>query len=81
MRPVSVFANGPDGKIDQLRTDLHCRWRQASRAVMVLSLHGLPIRRSRVALGACCVHHLRVMELERRLKVDSEKSSTPVFRA
>jgi transposase len=43
MRPVSVFAKGPDNEIEQLRGDLRGRWRQASRAVMVLlSLHGLP---------------------------------------
>jgi hypothetical protein len=43
MRPVSVFANGPGSEIEQLRGDLHGRWRQATRAVMVLlSLHGLP---------------------------------------
>ena len=43
MRPVSVFANGPESEIGQLRSDLHGRWRQATRAVMVLlSLHGSP---------------------------------------
>ena len=43
MRPVSVFANGPGSEIERLRGDLHGRWRQATRAVMVLlSLHGLP---------------------------------------
>jgi hypothetical protein len=43
MSPVSVFAKGPDSEIEQLRDDLHGRWRQATRAVMVLlSLHGLP---------------------------------------
>jgi hypothetical protein len=43
MRRVSVFAKGPDCEIEQLRGDLHGRWRQATRAVMVLlSLHGLP---------------------------------------
>ena len=43
MRPVSVFAKGPASEIEQLRGDLHGRWRQATRAVMVLlSLHGLP---------------------------------------
>src|ERR671923_86227 len=42
MRPVSVFAKGPGSEIEQLRGDLQGRWRQASRAVMVLlSLHGL----------------------------------------
>ena len=42
MRPVSVFAKGPGSEIDYLRGDLHGRWRQATRAVMVLlSLHGL----------------------------------------
>ena len=42
MRPVSVFANGPGREIEQLEADLHGRWRQATRAVMVLlSLHGL----------------------------------------
>jgi transposase len=41
MRPVSVFANGPGSEIEQLRGDLHGRWRQAARAVMVLlSLQG-----------------------------------------
>ena len=43
MRPVSVFANGPGSEMERLRGDLHGRWRQAARAVMVLlSLHGLP---------------------------------------
>ena len=42
MRPVSVFANGPGSEIEQLEADLRGRWRQATRAVMVLlSLHGL----------------------------------------
>src|SRR5579859_7504482 len=42
MRPVSVFANGPAGQMEQLEADLHGRWRQATRAVMVLlSAHGL----------------------------------------
>jgi winged helix-turn helix protein len=42
MRPVSVFANGPAGEIEQLEADLRGRWREATRAVMVLlSLHGL----------------------------------------
>src|SRR5206468_11499840 len=42
MRPVSVFAKGPGSEIEQLRGELQGRWRQASRAVMVLlSLHGL----------------------------------------
>ena len=43
MRPVSVFANGPGSEVERLRGDLHGRWRQATRAVMVLlSLHELP---------------------------------------
>jgi transposase len=43
MRPVSVFAKGPGSEIEQLQGDLHGRWRQATRGVMVLlSLHGLP---------------------------------------
>jgi transposase len=42
MRPVSVFANGPDSEIERLRAQLRGPWRQAARAVMVLlSLHGL----------------------------------------
>jgi transposase len=42
MRPVSVFAKGPGSEIEQLRDDLHGRWRQATRAVMILlSWHGL----------------------------------------
>jgi hypothetical protein len=42
MRPVSVFAKGPGSDIEELRGDLHGRWRQATRAAMVLlSLHGL----------------------------------------
>jgi transposase len=42
MRPVSVFANGPASDVEQLEADLHGRWRQATRAVMVLlSLRGL----------------------------------------
>jgi transposase len=41
MRPVSVFAKGPGSEIKQLEADLHGRWRQATRAVMVLlSLRG-----------------------------------------
>ena len=44
MRPVSVFANGPESEIEQLQAALQGRWRQATRAVMVLlSLHGLPV--------------------------------------
>jgi transposase len=43
MRPVSVFAKGPGSGIEQLEAELRGRWRQATRAVMVLlSLHGLP---------------------------------------
>ena len=43
MRPVSVFANGPGSEVKQLRAELHGRWQQATRAVMILlSLHGLP---------------------------------------
>jgi len=43
MRPVRVFANGPGSEIEQLRAELHGRWRQATRAVMVLlSLPGSP---------------------------------------
>jgi transposase len=43
MRPVSVFAKGPGRETGQLEAGLHGRWRQATRAVMVLlSLHGLP---------------------------------------
>jgi len=38
-----VFAKGPGSEIEQLEADLRGRWRQATRAVMVLlSLHGLP---------------------------------------
>ncbi|MEV4250793.1 IS630 family transposase [Streptosporangium canum] len=36
MRPVSVFANRSDASIEQVRTELRGRWRQAMRAVMVL---------------------------------------------
>jgi DDE superfamily endonuclease/Homeodomain-like domain len=43
MRPVSVFTNGPDCEMEQLRADLRGRWREAARAVMVLpSAHGSP---------------------------------------
>jgi Winged helix-turn helix len=43
MRPVSVFANGPDADAERLRAQLRGQWRQAARAVMVLlSLHELP---------------------------------------
>jgi hypothetical protein len=43
MRPVSMFANGPGGEIEQLEADLHGRWRQAARAVIVLlSARALP---------------------------------------
>src|SRR5690348_17073435 len=42
MRPVSVFASGPGSEIEQLREELHGRWRQATRTVMILlSVHGL----------------------------------------
>jgi DNA-directed RNA polymerase specialized sigma24 family protein len=42
MRPVSVFAKDPGSEFEQLRGDLHGRWRLATRAVMVLlPLHGL----------------------------------------
>jgi transposase len=42
MRPVSVFADGPD-EADRLRAELRGTWRLAVRAVMVLlSLQGLP---------------------------------------
>jgi transposase len=42
MRPVSVFANGPEASIEHLRTHLRGQWRQALRAMMVLlSVHGL----------------------------------------
>ena len=42
MRPVSVFANGPDAEAERLRAQLRGTWRQAARAVMVLlSLHEL----------------------------------------
>jgi hypothetical protein len=33
MRPVSVFANGSDCEIGQLKADLPGRWREATRAV------------------------------------------------
>jgi transposase len=43
MRPVSVFANGPGSEIEKVQAGLHGRWREATRAVMVLlSQHGLP---------------------------------------
>jgi transposase len=43
VRPVSVFANGPDAEAEWLRAQLRGQWRQAGRAVMVLlSLHELP---------------------------------------
>jgi transposase len=43
MRPVSVSANRPGSEIEQLRSDLHGQWRQATRAMMILlSAHGLP---------------------------------------
>jgi hypothetical protein len=32
-----VFANGPASEIEQLEADLHGRWRQATRAVMVVA--------------------------------------------
>ncbi|MEU6730225.1 hypothetical protein ABZ917_41520 [Nonomuraea wenchangensis] len=37
MRPVSVFANGPEGSIEQLRADLRGRRRQARRAVAAIT--------------------------------------------
>ena len=43
MRPVSVSANGSGSEIEQLQAALRGRWRQATRAVMILlSAHGLP---------------------------------------
>jgi hypothetical protein len=43
MRPVSVFANGPGSEIEKVQAGLRGRWREATRAVMVLlSQHGLP---------------------------------------
>ena len=51
MRPVSVFANGPDSEVERLRAELRGPWRQAARAVMVLlSLHGLPAAQIAVLL-------------------------------
>ncbi|MFI6887398.1 IS630 family transposase [Streptosporangium canum] len=42
MRPSVVFANAPAVSIEHLQAQLRGRWRQATRAVMVLlSLHGL----------------------------------------
>ena len=42
MRPVSLSANRPECELELLRGDLHGRWRQAARAVMILlSEHGL----------------------------------------
>ena len=32
MRPVSVFANGPDSEIERLRAQLRGPWRQAALA-------------------------------------------------
>lgn len=44
MGPVGVFANRPGSEIEQLQASPHGRWRQATRAVMVLlSAHGLPL--------------------------------------
>jgi hypothetical protein len=52
MGPVSVFANGPAGEIEQLEAGLRGRWRQATRAVMVLlSAHGLPPAQIAALLG------------------------------
>jgi hypothetical protein len=52
MRPVSVFAKGPGSEIEQLRSELQGRWRQATRAVMVLlSLHGVSAVSDRGAAG------------------------------
>jgi hypothetical protein len=42
MRPVSVFAKGPAGEIEQLQVGLHGRRREAARAVVLLPLHLLP---------------------------------------
>lgn len=52
MRPPVVFANAPDSSIEQLQAALRGRWRQATRAVMVLlSLHGLPAAQIADLLG------------------------------
>ncbi len=51
MRPVCMFANGPDAEAERLRAELRGRWRQAARAVMVLlSLRGLPAAQIAVLL-------------------------------
>jgi transposase len=51
MRPVCVFANGPDDQAERLRAGLRGPWRQTARAVMVLlSLHGLPAAQIAVLL-------------------------------
>ena len=43
MCPVIVFAKDPGCELEQSRTELQGRWRQAARTVMVLlSLYGLP---------------------------------------
>jgi hypothetical protein len=65
MRPVSVFAKGPGCEIEQVRGDLHGRWRRATREVMVLlSLHGLPASPDRGAAGGPS-HPLRRLDAGR----------------
>jgi hypothetical protein len=48
---LSVFTKAPGSDVEQLRGDLHGRWRQTTRAVMVpLSLRGLPVAQIAVLL-------------------------------
>jgi hypothetical protein len=55
MRPVSVFANGSGSEIERLEANLRGRWREATRAVILLpSLHGLPAVQIAVLLDS---HH------------------------
>jgi hypothetical protein len=51
MRPVSVFAKGPGSEIEQLPDDLRGRWRQATRAAMVLLSRHRP---KRTDSADCC---------------------------
>jgi transposase len=52
MRPPIVFANAPAASVEDLQAELRGRWRQATRAVMVLlSLHGLPAAQIAGLLG------------------------------
>jgi hypothetical protein len=77
MRPVSVFANGPCGEIEQLQAALRGRWRQAARAVMVLlSAHGIPPAQIAARLLDLCVPRIPSTALTSRIGLPSRPTVT-----